>query len=252
MSKRRQVSRVIFGPQWLVITLYGHTQNVTRLAEVWDNEGAYLSPRERNLTETHDKLRRAAYIHDMGKPTRFGLWYRGRPFHSEVMGWDYTFAYHYLEVFDDDPYVQTLARLHHTYSIDDIVRTIARLQDYGVPHAANLPFDLYALQMCDQIEATLAQALLRGTDERQVMLDFHIEASDSHHFRLDPFPFSVGEMVLPIEYAVLSPPPEWIRQVAEYNGRKRRQQLEALRGWVIEALQRAPLQREEVGVCALV
>lgn len=243
MSTRRHVGRVIFGPEWLVITLRSHTENVTRLAASWSNERAYLNPRGLDLTATHDQLIQAARIHDSAKPVKFGLRYRQNPFHEGRMEWVYTFAGHRFEVFDDDPYVQTLARLHHTYATDEVVRAIARLKGGGVLHAENLPFDLYALEMCDQIEATLARAVLTGHLEIRTFMDFHIEADDGNCFLLDPFPFS-GDTILEVEYAALSPPGKWVRQV----------EICKLRDWLVgeKGLQTASLKREEVTVCALI
>jgi len=251
MSKQRHVGRVIFGPEWRVITLHSHAENVTRLAKAWDSERAYLNPRGRNLAATHDKLNQAARIHDVAKPVKFGLWYRENPFHEGEMEWGYTFSGHRFEVFDDDSYVQTLARLHHTYATDEVIRAVARLQADEVPHAANLPFDLYALEMCDQIEATLARAALGGDVETRTFMDFYIETGDSKRFSLDPFPFSAIEIPLTVEYAVLSPPGKWVWQVETGDKKKRKEALNELRDWVVTALQTASLENEEVIVCAL-
>lgn len=252
MNNRRHVGRVVFGSEWSVITLNSHTENVTRLAASWSNERAYLNPGGLNLAATRDQLIQAARIHDSAKPVKFGLYYES-PYREGVMEWGYTFAGHRFEVFDDDPYVQELARLHHTYATDDVVRAVARLRSRGLPYADNLPFDLYALEMCDQIEATLARVALGGDLETRTFMDFHIEAESDNHFSLDPFPFSEGEISLEVEYAVLSPPEKWVWQVETGKKKARRKALKALRDWLVgeKGLQTAPLKREELTVCAL-
>jgi hypothetical protein len=244
---------VIFGSEWLVITLRSHTENVTRLATSWSNEQAYLNPGELNLAATRDQLIQAARIHDAAKPVKFGLYYES-PYRKGVMKWGYTFAGHRFEVFNDDPYVQELARLHHTYATDDVVRAVARLRARGVPNAGNLPFDLYALEMCDQIEATLACVALEGDLETRTFMDFHIEAEDDNRFSLDPYPFSDDEISLEVEYATLSPPGKWVWQVETGKEKAREKALKELQAWLVgdEGLQTAPLKQEELMVCALI
>ncbi len=254
MSKR-QVGRVVFGfdekgqAQWIVLTLACHVNNVVQLVRAWDNGRAYLDTAELDLDATKSRLVRAAEIHDSAKPIKFRIIYRENPFRQGEMEWAYSFAGHRFEVYDPDPYIQTLARLHHDYSVAGITQGVARLRADGEPHAANLPLDLYTLEICDQIEATLARAVLGGDLERRVFMDFHIEPVSECHYALDPYPFATDEVRLGIEYSRLRPPKELVDRVEA--GSNKDKALEELTSWVVEALQTAPLEIKEVTICAL-
>lgn len=258
MDQRRDVGRVIFGQdangsaEWIVLTLACHVSNVTGLAEMWDVSKVYLNTGLLNLEATRPKLIRAAQIHDSAKPMKFRLRYRENPFRPGVWQWEYSFAGHRFEVFDDDPYVQKLARLHHDYSVEGITQGIAELRAAGALHAENLPLDLYTLEMCDQIEATLAQSALGGEPEARVFMDFHIERLNSVRFGIDPFPFKHDQVQLTVEYARLHPPAEQIRQAETGDDSERRQAEQALAGWLVKILQSEPLETVEVALCPLV
>lgn len=253
---RRHVGRVIFGheegrAQWTVLTLTCHVDNVAKLAEAWDNEKAYLGIAELDLEATKPRLVRAAEIHDSAKPAKFRITYRKNPFREGEMEWGYSFAGHRFEVYDEDHYAQTLARLHHEYSVDGIAQAVAHLRTDDEPHAANLPLDLYTLEMCDQIEATLARAALGGHPKERVFMDFHVEPVGERRYALDPYPFA-SEVQLTVDYARLLPPEELVRQTETGGEEKKREALRTLTKWVVDALQTTPLKTVEVTVCALV
>jgi len=254
VDQRRDVGRVIFGQdakgraEWIVLTLTSHVNNVVRLVEMWDANKAYLNTGLLNLEATRPQLVRAAQIHDSAKPMKFQLRYRENPFRPGTWQWEHSFAGHRFEVFDDDPYVQKLARLHHEYSVEGITQAVAELRATGVNYANNLPLDLYTLEMCDQIEATIARAALGGEPEARVFMDFHIEKLNSIRFGIDPFPFNHDQVQLTVEYARLHPPAEQIRQAETGDDSKRRE----LTRWLVETLQSESLETLEVALCPLV
>lgn len=253
-AQRRDVGRVIFGQDniWTVLTLSCHVDNVVRLVKSWDPTRAYLSPIGLNLSDTQAKLIRAAEIHDQAKPAKFRLRYREHPFRPGVWQWEYSFAGHRFEVYDDDPYTQELARLHHEYSVEGITSAIARLQAIGEPYADNLPLDLYTLEMCDQIEATVARAALGGDPEERVFMDFHIEQCATDRFALDPFPFLDEAVMLVVEYAQLVVPKQWLHLTRPENEVERGKAEHEMTHWIVQALQEEPLKTIEVALCPLV
>lgn len=255
--QRRDVGRVVFrqdangGAEWIVLTLASHVNNVVRLVEMWDADKAYLNTGPLDLGATRPQLIRAARIHDSAKPMRFRLHYREDSRRPGVGQWEYSFAGHRFEVFDDDLYVQTLARLHHEYSVEGITRAVAELRAAGIKHAENLPLDLYTLEMCDQIEATIALSVLGNEPETRVFMDFHIEKLESSRFGIDPFPFT-KKVQLAIEYACLHPPADWVSQAEAGNDDDRRQAEIDLGKWLVNTLQSASLEKVEVTLCPLI
>jgi hypothetical protein len=254
-QERRQVGRIIFGrEEWRVVTLQSHVQNVTRLAELWDTEKAYLGQATSDdNTESlrHQLLVRAAEIHDMGKPARFRLKVEKDRFNH--LKWGDSYAGHRFAVEHEDLYVYLLGQLHHEYSVDGIVEAMAQLRQRGYAALVQyLPLDLYALEMADQIEATVARAAL-GDDEPEarVFMDFAFDVEDALHavYRIDPYPFHGEPIKLTVYYATLRAPQEKIVEIEKAESAKQATLLRELQSWLESALQDAPLEAKEITLC---
>jgi hypothetical protein len=245
---RVDAGRVIFGlDSWIVQTLRSHVDNVARLAELWDNSRAFQGVLPDKLAHTRQQVIEAARIHDMAKPSKFQLEYKSGS--RNKGGWVYSFSGHRFNAFHDDVYVQMLARLHHTYSVDDITKHMAQLKLNTTTKAIaeNLPLDLYALEMCDQIEATCARAAL-GSDnpEERVFMDFQFRLRAKAEYELEPFAFSQTPAEFVVEYAELVPPQDKKLAVETADENKRQAALREIRDWLVQALQTAPLQYRKV------
>jgi hypothetical protein len=194
-----------------VLALHSHVENVVQLAQCWNPQEAYrLSPPEaESLADTHAQLVRAAQIHDAAKPCRFRLFFVVDERRAPEGEFTYSFAGHRFEVFDDDPYVQILVRLHHEYSVAGVTAAQARLRAQGLrTEAKALPRDLYTLEMCDQIGAEAETWALGQTAQPRVFMDFHSgklsgdsTLVDPLRLRVDPYPFAVNEIRLDFEFA---------------------------------------------------
>lgn len=261
MSDRIEVGRVIFpkgtSNLWRIQTLKSHVDNVTYLTELWDNNLAFKDC-PFDLSQTRKKVIQAAKIHDMAKPAKFRLGYQ-RDRVTKRWGWTYSFAGHRFEAFDPDPYVQTLAQLHHEYSVEGMTKNIARLKlDAETKGFANhLPLDLYALEMCDQIEATLACTALDDMDpEARVFMDFQFNPNSVAEltYQIEPFVFADDQPVrLPIEYVELAPPQDKRLAIESApNDDKRRELLRDIQHWLLAQLHSnnpPPIQTKEVTLC---
>jgi hypothetical protein len=243
------VGRVIFlQDRWVIQTLRSHVKNVAWLAQIWDNGRAFQGFLP-DLERTRQKVVEAARIHDMAKPARFHLEYR-QDYHRKWK-WEYSFRGHRFNVFHEDTYVEMLAQLHHTYSVADITQHMARLKLNRATEAIaeNLPLDLYTLEMCDQIEATFARAVLGSDDpEERVFMDFQFRPRAEAEYELEPFAFRKAPPVqFTVEYVKLSPPKEERLMVeTALNDDKRRAALREMEKWLVDALQTALLQHKEV------
>jgi len=249
LTSRVNVGRVIFLPEWWIVqTLDSHVDNVAQLAEAWDNRLAFKGNIP-DLGHTHHQVVKAARIHDMAKPAHFRLDYKQGPVHRKWK-WEYSFSGHRFNAFDDDVYVQILAQLHHEYSVTAITKHMAQLKLNKATEAIakNLPLDLYALEMCDQIEATLARAALGSDDpEERVFMDFQLRTRAETEYELEPFPFHKEPVEFTVKYAELTPPQDK-RQAVETatNDDKRRAALREIGDWLLKELQIAPLQQKEI------
>lgn len=248
-TTRVDVGRIIFQQDhWLVQTLRSHVGNVALLAEAWDNCRAFRGNLP-DLTRTHSQVIQSARIHDMAKPSHFRLEYKQDRFHHKGK-WEYSFSGHRFNAFDDDPYVQMLAQLHHEYSVSAITKHMAKLKlnkaTGGI--AENLPLDLYTLEMCDQIEATFARAVLSSDDpEERVFMDFQFRAHAEAEYELEPFAFQTAPIGFVVEYAALLPSHDRLQAVeTETDEKKQRPVLRDIQGWLVDALQTSPLQYKEV------
>lgn len=251
-SKTRvDVGRVIFRQDcWVVQTLRSHVENVARLAEMWDSRRAFQGVLP-DLERTRKQVVQAALIHDMAKPAHFHLEYKLNRWRK--WEWSYSFRGHRFNAFHDDAYVQVLAQLHHTYSVDDIARHIAwlKLDKATATIAENLPLDLYTLEMCDQIEATFASAVLGSHDpEERVFMDFQFRQQAEAEYALDPFAFAPDPPItFSIEYVELTPPAEARRAVeGAPDDDRRKKPLREMEKWLLGAIQTAPSQYREVSL----
>lgn len=225
---RIEVGRVIFEPldaprRVRVQTLKNHVDNVVKLAAMWDSQSAYLS-----TPHSADSVKSAAEIHDMAKPQTFRLTYDKSRW-SEKRQWGYSFRGHRFEAFHSDPYVESLAQLHHTFAVGEITEAMWKHTD----RKEQLPVDLYVLEMCDQIEASVAASFLdKKNPDARVFMDFQIER-DGTIFYLDPLPFDVDSLELEIEYFDVNVPPEKIMAVMESKEDGAREKaLRALKKWL--------------------
>lgn len=255
-AEKLEVGRVIFpakGDVWRVQTLRNHVGNVVKLVETWQSEKGFLYGTS-NLRDTHKHLIHAAEIHDMGKPRRFNLVYD-----PQKKEWSYSFAGHRFDAVDQprndySPYVEALAHLHHEYSVSGITAKMAdmRLCNLG-QFAEHLPLDLYILEMCDQIEATIASAQLEAKEATaRVFMDFQFGTRNEGVYLLDPFVFRGDSLTLEIEWAEIVPDKGLITAVTQTAKDKRDAYPErkTLRDWLVEQLQKAPLHTKEVTVCS--
>jgi len=251
-TQRRDVGRIIFLPQtWVIQTLASHVGNVAQLAKAWDNRRAFQGNIP-DLERTHPQVVEAALIHDMAKPTHFRLVYKQNRF-SHRWQWEYSFSGHRFNAFHDDVYVQMLAQLHHEYSVAGITKGMAQLKldESTKDIAPNLALDLYTLEMCDQIEATFARAVLGSDDpEERVFMDFQFQSrAETAEYDLDPFPFNAKTPVtFNVEYVELVPHPDKRRAVetATKDDGQRRAALRNMQNWLTKEIQTAPLHYKEV------
>lgn len=223
------VGRIFFEDDvWIVQTLHSHVDNVVKLAELWEDN----FPQHRVVESTHERLIKAARIHDIAKPAYFRLK------KNERNGWVYSFSAHRFNAFDDDPYVQALVRLHHEYSVKGITTHIAQLLDNPetMDIARKLPVDLYALEMCDQIEATIATAIIGETNpEARVFMDFQFNTLGVGNYQIEPFVFAEDPVHLTVEYKELP-----IENM---------QSPKLMQKWVIDALKDETFQYKEATLC---
>ncbi len=245
---------MVFGDnEWVVLTLACHVNNVTRLVELWDAEKAYLGSATPNPKSTHALTIEAARVHDMAKPSHFRLTYKG--FRDGPPKWGYSFAGHrYAVDYPANRYVELLGQLHHEYSVDGITQAIAELRNREPDLrdiAANLPLDLYALEMADQIEATVARAAVDASEpEARVFMDFTVSVFDSMQavYRIDPFPFIEEPVRLSIEYASFSPPTILKEAVEKAKPEKRSPALRDMKNCLLGSLQEAILADREIAL----
>lgn len=246
-----EVGRVAFQSDdcWRVQTLRNHVGNVVKLVEAWDDSADFADPNFRRAKR--EWVIRAAKIHDMGKPKRFQI------IRKKNGDWSYSFSGHRFDAFDaaDDgatPYVDWLAKLHHEFSVDGITRAMADLRlRYPAPQAVaeSLPLDLYLLEMCDQIEATVGSSVMEGKQpEGRVFMEFEFKMLDEQTFCVDPFVFHGDSLALTIEWAEVAPDIMLIEKVKRME-LKEDYKVWELRQDVNEKLRKAALHTREVTLC---
>ncbi|MEW6365982.1 MAG: hypothetical protein AB1714_15235 [Acidobacteriota bacterium] len=208
-----------------VVPLQSHVDSVVALAEAWNDAVAYRVPAECDLSQTRERLARAARRHDEAKPRSFRLLLDGDG------RWTYSFAGHRFRVHCDDIYEDALIKMHHEFSVDGVAEWQARLRRLlGDVYARNFPFDLYALEMCDQVAAEAESYALQGHTEERVFMELHSRqrsASDLE-VEMEPFPFARSPLDLCVRHAEF----EIAEQLRDPEKVRR-----ALREWTPEAHQ---------------
>jgi len=217
----RAVARVFFTYDGDRVTeirglpLHNHLSNVATLARHWDFEAAFGShqcPPE--LSRTRSWLIEAARRHDEGKTRQFSLR------QDEQGRFTYSFRGHRFMVSDDRPYVHWLIRPHHGFSVHDVTEAQALLKYSddatfrAVAHC--FPLDLYALEMCDQIEAEAASRAFGQPDAHRVFMEFEAINFPSREptmvrMGLFPYPFAEPEVRIVLESFVVAVPEEVVQ-----------------------------------------
>lgn len=233
---KQDVARVYFstGSDGRVTSMRGlvlknHLTNVACLAERWDFQRAFEDEKLYASPDRQAWLIRAAERHDLGKPGRFRIVERVND-KGKGQGFTYSFSGHRFDMEDPHPYVQQLIRLHHSFSVDDVLKAQATLMHGSWPELSEadqrkvieaapcFPLDLYALEMCDQIEAEAATYVFGEHDERhRVFMEFEVypDPPDGSRvpgapvrLRLFPYPFKPDEVRFTFESFVVCVPPD--------------------------------------------
>ena len=246
----RAVARVFFiceGNQVREIRglpLQNHLETVSLLARSWDFDaafGAHQCPAE--LAQTRPWLIDAALRHDEGKVRRFGLR------RDDAGRWTYSFSGHRFEVSDPRLYVQWLIRLHHGFSVNDVTEAQARLKQSNDPTLTSVahcfPLDLYALEMCDQIEAEVATRAFDQPSSHRVFMEFEthtLSASreeGSLRIGVFPYPFLPPTINLRMESFVVAVPADV------------KQEGSTLRQWLLQDGAIVREEHKEIQLCAM-
>jgi len=183
-------------------TLGNHVSNVVKLVGLWSKDDF---PCESSLT----RVKKAAKIHDIGKPQKFEL--RVETNKKNVFTkYIYSFSGHRYLAKDENEWVQSLAIGHHDYSVGDISRDTYQLKKH--PEYANIlsidPLayakELYILEMCDQIEAELACRVIgdeKQAESRTFMeYTIHQDIQENNVYRIEPWIFQENEIELDFKY----------------------------------------------------
>jgi CRISPR-associated endonuclease/helicase Cas3 len=171
--------------------LGNHVGNVIKLVEYWQKEDFPES-------ESFNRVKEAAKIHDKGKPQKFELKVETTK-QGKFKKYIYSFRGHRFLAESKDAWSEALAKGHHDFSVGDIGRDAYELKK-DTNYAAILEKDplayareLYILEMCDQIEAELACRILGDEEqaESRTFMDCTIAKDDSeaNTYRIDPWIF---------------------------------------------------------------
>lgn len=231
------VGRVFFDDNWhptsaMVLALSSHVGNVAVLVRAWDDRQAYQTDYAQ-LQRTRSLLITAAERHDEAKPDTFRVTVDEKNGH-----WGYSFSGHRFRVSCDDLYVDALIKMHHEFSVDGIAEWQARLQrDLGAVYAHNFPFDLYTLEMCDQVAAEVENYAFVGKADERAFMELHSRWRDpvAKIVEVEPFPFDPSPLTLTLRYAELR-----ITDDLREAGKLR----DEIRGW-----QPSTLQERTVTLC---
>ena len=247
-----KVGRVFFTPDSgpdietvTVLTLESHVGNVVKLVEKFRRD--FYPTFKGYDQETHDLLLRAAQKHDDAKPETFRVTYQSwKGDGPKSLG--YSFAGHRFRVFDPNPYVELLIRLHHEFSVEGIVKAQFQLSK---TEAENFVLDLYILEMCDQIEAEIETYAFTGNVQPRVFMDFHSRViEDKKVVEVTPYPFGNEEIPLPLTYYQFDVPREDRCQIAEtLTGDSSQKGLNHLRKMIIKAPTYTKCQRKDMILC---
>jgi len=177
-----------------VVALASHVGNVVALVKAWDDRKAYQAD-YCQLRQTRPLLITAAQRHDEAKPETFRVT-------NEDGRWGYSFRGHRFRVPCDDVYVDALIKMHHEFSVDGVAEWQARLRrELGDVYARNFPFDLYTLEMCDQVAAEVESYAFDGNADERAFMELHSRQLENGRVEIEPFPFKDAEFSLTLCYA---------------------------------------------------
>ncbi|MBD2183919.1 CRISPR-associated helicase Cas3' [Aerosakkonema funiforme] len=182
-----------------------HVGNVKRLVKHWKDFP--------QIEGSCDRVVKAAELHDMAKPQRFSITTEPDPKkepNGKFKKYSYSFRGHPYIVESPNLWAQTLARGHHDFSVQKISEDTYKLKKESPEYANFLSqdplayaYELYILEMCDQIEAELACRVI-GDDEQaesRTFMDYTISTTqDEQTYLLDPWPFQDQEIKLSFKY----------------------------------------------------
>jgi len=252
-----EVGRVFFEPdrgpevkKIIVLTLDSHVENVVTLVKNFKRD--FYSAFKQSEKPTHDLLIRAAEKHDDAKPETFRVTYRSYKENGrKSLG--YSFAGHRFKVSDPDRYVELLIRMHHEFSVEGIVKAQAELKtekELADEKFKNFPFDLYILEMCDQIEAELETYAFTKDVQPRVFMDFHSHSREDGKSEVSPYPFDNEEISLPLAYYQFDVCEEHRRQISKaLTDDDYEKGVDFLRKMIVNAHDRAELQQKEMILC---
>ena len=252
-----KVGRVFFQPKSgpdvekvTVLTLDSHVGNVVKLVEKFRRD-FYPTFGGRD-SKTSPLLVRAAQKHDNAKPETFRVTYRGWK-DNDYKSLGYSFAGHRFRVSDDNRYVELLIRLHHEFSVEEVVKAQAELgahKEFSKAEVKNFPIDLYILEMCDQVEAELETYAFTCDAQPRVFMDFHSRIRGDGKIEISPYPFGYEEMPLSLSYYEFDVPEESRCQIAKaLAGHKPEEGQRLLREIIVKAHTYTDCQQKEMILC---
>lgn len=192
------VGRIFFNPPYkpeaaVVVPLRSHTGSVVALVKAWDDQRTYRGDCSQ-LERTRPQLIEAAARHDEAKPDTFRVTEEGGR-------WGYSFSGHRFRVACDDLYVDALIKMHHEFSVEGVAEWQARLRrELGTMYADNFPFDLYTLEMCDQVAAEAESYAFQGHADERAFMELHSRKRADGSVEIEPFPFVSSPHTLMLGY----------------------------------------------------
>jgi hypothetical protein len=98
--------------------------------------------------------------------------------------------------------VDALIQMHHEFSVDGVAEWQARLRrELGDVYAHNFPFDLYTLEMCDQVAAEVESYAFDGNADERAFMELHSHERDDGSVEIEPYPFEPSSLMLTLRYA---------------------------------------------------
>lgn len=252
-----KVGRVFFKPdsgpdikKVIVLTLESHVGNVVTLVKHFKRD--FYPAFKQSEKSTRELLIRAAEKHDDAKPETFRVTYRSYKENGrKSLG--YSFAGHRFRVSDPDRYVELLIRLHHEFSVEGIVKAQAELKAQEGSTSEkfkNFPFDLYILEMCDQIEAELETYAFTDDVQPRVFMDFHSRKREDSVIEVSPYPFDSEDIPLSLVYYEFDVCEEHRGQISKALIEDSHEKgINFLREIIINAHNKAEGQRKEMILC---